>query len=169
MGIAHGRYNINDYREANRPSDPALPTKWAIMILGIGTDLFDVDRMRRRLESDASFAESVFLPAEISYCQSQHHPASHFAARFAAKEAVVKALADAGGSGSFWLDITVLRDPSGKPSIQLDGRLGDCAHQLGVTRIHLSLTHTDDMAAATVVIEGAPAAMDPDPASRRQR
>lgn len=135
------------------------------MILGIGTDLFDVDRMRRQLESDAGFAESVFLPAEISYCRSMHDPAPHFAARFAAKEAIVKAMADAGGSGSFWLDAEVVREDSGKPRLELGGRLGDLARDMGISRISLSMTHTDELAAATVVIEGAPA--DPDPASRR--
>jgi len=138
------------------------------MILGIGTDLFDVDRMRRRLESDAAFVESVFLHDEITYCRSQHDPAPHFAARFAAKEAVVKAMADAGGTGSFWLDAEVVREPSGRPRLDLGGRLGDLARDLGVTHIHLSMTHTDELAAATVVLEGVVAARETDPASRRQ-
>jgi holo-[acyl-carrier protein] synthase len=139
------------------------------MILGIGTDLFDVDRMRRKLESDAGFVESVFLPAEIAYCRSQRHPAPHFAARFAAKEAIVKAMADAGGTGSFWLDAEVVREDSGKPRLELTGSLGDLARDMGIFRISLSLTHTDELAAATVVIEGPPAAPDLDPDSRRQR
>lgn len=135
------------------------------MILGIGTDLFDVDRMRRRLESDAGFAASVFTPAEISYCTNKHDPASHFAARFAAKEAAVKALADAGGDGSFWHDAEVQRRDDGKPSLVLTGRLADLAAGLGARRIHLSMTHSDHLAAAVVVLEGA--AEHPDQDNRR--
>lgn len=139
------------------------------MILGIGTDLFDVDRMRRQLDSDADFAASVFTPAEIEYCTAKRHPAPHFAVRFAAKEAVVKALADAGGEGTFWLEAEVLRRDDGKPGLELSGRLADCAAGLKVRRIHLSMTHTDHLAAATVVLEGAAGAEPSDTDDRRRR
>jgi holo-[acyl-carrier protein] synthase len=139
------------------------------MILGIGTDLFDIDRMRRRLASDADFAASVFTPREIAYCRAKRDPAPHFAARFAAKEAVVKALADAGGRGAFWLDIEVRRRDDGRPSLELSGRLAELAAGLAVRRIHLSLTHTDHLAAATVVLEGGAAAVTSDRDDRRRR
>lgn len=139
------------------------------MILGIGTDLFDVDRMRRNLQRDADFPVSVFTPPEIEYCRAQSDPAVHFAARFAAKEALVKALADAGGEGTFWLDISVLRRDDGQPRIELGGRLAELAAAFGVRRTHLSLTHTDQLAAAVVVLEGDPAAETSDPDDRRRR
>jgi holo-[acyl-carrier protein] synthase len=124
------------------------------MILGIGTDLFAIDRMRREIERDAGFAPSVFTPAEIRYCEGRRDPAIHFAARFAAKEALVKALADTRGDGSFWRDVEVERRDDGAPAVRLTGRLAELAAELGVQRVHLSLTHTDTMAAASVVLEG---------------
>lgn len=125
------------------------------MILGIGIDLCDVRRMKRQLETDSGFVADVFLPDEIAYCSPKHHPAQHFAARYAAKEAVVKALASAGGAGTFWLDIEIIRNPDGQPRAELRGRLRELADGLGVANIHLSMTHTDDTAAAVAVIEDA--------------
>jgi len=127
-----------------------------IMILGLGIDLCDVRRMRRQLDNDPDgFAGAVFKPAEIAYCNSKHRPAEHFAARFAAKEAVVKALSAAGGEGSFWQDIEIIRTADGQPRVELSGRLRELADGLGAAGIHLSITHTDDMAAAVAVVEGA--------------
>ena len=132
-------------------SDEAAHTT---MILGIGIDLCDVDRMRRQLDTDPDgFIAAVFLPDEIVYCTAKHRPAEHFAARFAAKEAVVKALATAGDPGTFWHDIEVVRAPDGSPHAELRGRLRDLADKLGVRAIHLSITHTADMAAAVAVVE----------------
>jgi len=124
------------------------------MILGLGIDLCDTTRMRRRLAGQpAGFVESVFLPAEIAYCSPKRHPEQHFAARFAAKEAVVKALAAAGGEGAFWHDVEVIRAGDGQPTVALHGRLRSLADGLGVRRIHLSLTHTAGTAAAVAVAE----------------
>ena len=126
------------------------------MILGVGIDLCDVQRMRRQLDSPAAgFVESVFLPAEIAYCRTRRRPEEHFAARFAAKEAVVKALAAGGETGSFWHDVEVARAPDGAPGVVLHGRLRGLADRLGVRRIHLSLTHAAFAAAAVAVAEGA--------------
>jgi len=125
------------------------------VILGVGIDHCSVRRMRRRLEDPAdAFVAAVFLPAEIAYCSAKHLPEEHFAARFAAKEAALKALACTGGKGSFWLDIEVVHEPDGQPRIVLAGRLRDLAARTGVQSIHLSLTHTADTAAAVVIAEG---------------
>jgi holo-[acyl-carrier protein] synthase len=127
------------------------------MVLGIGIDFCDVQRMRRQLDApDAGFVASVFLPAEIAYCQAKHRPEEHFAARFAAKEAVVKALAAAGGEGAFWHDVEVIRTPDGAPAVVLHGRLRDLAAAAGVGRVHVSLTHTGTMAAAMAVADDSP-------------
>ena len=124
------------------------------MILGLGIDHCEVPRMRRHIENDQDgFIESVFLPAEISYCSEKHRPAEHFAARFAAKEAVVKALADAGGEGSFWHDVEVVRETDGRPRLELNGRLKELADALGVRKLHVSLTHISEVAAAVVIAE----------------
>jgi holo-[acyl-carrier protein] synthase len=124
------------------------------MVLGIGIDQCEVPRVQRQLETPANgFVEAVFLPAEISYCQSKHRPAQHFAARFAAKEATVKALAGGGEKGAFWQEIEIVNDPDGRPRLELSGRLRALAAELGARRIHLSLTHTAEMAAAVVIAE----------------
>ena len=124
------------------------------MILGVGIDQFDVQRMHKQIEASVDgFMASVFLPAEISYCNRNHNPAQHFAARFAAKEATLKALATAGGTGSFWLDIEIINETDGRPRIELSGRLRELASGIGTKRIHLSITHTAEQAAAVVIAE----------------
>jgi holo-[acyl-carrier protein] synthase len=125
------------------------------MILGTGIDLCDVERIRAKLQAtEEEFLQAIFLPGEIAYCRAKHHPAEHFAARFAAKEAVVKALADARGEGSFWLDIEIRNEQDGRPVVRLHGRAHAMADRLKVRRVLLSMTHTRDLAAATVVLEG---------------
>jgi holo-[acyl-carrier protein] synthase len=125
------------------------------MILGTGIDLCDVERIRAKLQAaEEEFLQAVFLPGEIAYCRAKKHPAEHFAARFAAKEAVVKALADARGEGSFWLDIEIRKEQDGRPVVRLHGRAHEMADRLKVRRVLLSMTHTRDLAAATVVLEG---------------
>jgi len=125
------------------------------MILGTGIDLCDVSRMEAKIKAPADeFVAQVFLPGEIAYCGSKRHPAEHYAARFAAKEAVVKALADTGGKGSFWLDIEISNEQDGRPVVRLHGRARELADALGVRRVLVSLTHIREMAAATVVLEG---------------
>ena len=125
------------------------------MILGIGIDKCEVGRMHRQLETDADgFVSAVFLPAEISYCTAKRHPAEHFAARFAAKEAAVKSLAAAMGQGTFWHDLEVSHEAGGRPILTLSGRLRELADGLGVRSMHVSLTHTAEIAAAVVIAEG---------------
>jgi len=125
------------------------------MILGTGIDLCDVSRMEAKIKAPADeFVAQVFLPGEIAYCGSKRYPAEHYAARFAAKEAVVKALADTGGKGSFWLDIEISNEQDGRPVVRLHGRARELADALGVRRVLVSLTHIREMAAATVVLEG---------------
>ncbi len=125
------------------------------MILGTGIDLCEVARMGAKVQVPADdFVAQVFLPGEIAYCKTKRHPAEHFAARFAAKEAVVKALADTGGEGSFWQDIEIMNEQDGRPVVRLHGRAKELADVLGVRRVFVSLTHTRDLAAATVVLEG---------------
>ena len=125
------------------------------MILGTGIDLCEVSRMQAKIQAPADeFVAQVFLPGEVAYCETKRHSAEHFAARFAAKEAVVKALAGADGEGSFWQDIEIMNEPDGRPVVILHGRAKEMADALGVRRVFVSLTHTRDFAAATVVLEG---------------
>lgn len=121
-------------------------------IQGIGVDVVDVERMRQALEaSGGKLAEKVFTRAEATYCRSKKNPNEHFAARFAAKEAVSKAMR-MGWSGVFrWKDVEVVNDDSGAPRVVL---YNEMAKLLQNNRIHLSLSHTESTVVAFAVIEG---------------
>ena len=124
------------------------------MILGIGTDLLDVARMAKELESEgAGFRDTVFTPSEILYCEAKRRPARHFAARFAAKEALFKALAGS-TPGDSWREVEVARSGDAPPRLFLHGRVKEAADRLGVKTILVSLSHTDSLATASVVLQG---------------
>lgn len=121
------------------------------MIVGIGIDLIEIRRIKRAIENPA-FIRRVFTAAEIAYCQSRgRQGAASFAARFTAKEAVMKALGT-GLSGGTWQEIETLPDASGKPAVRLTGSFGQLAESLGVSCIHVSLTHAEEYAAAQVML-----------------
>lgn len=123
------------------------------MILGIGTDLLEVARMGEELRKEgAGFRDAVFTPSEIACCEAMRHPARHFAERFAAKEALVKAFPGAVPPG-FWREIEVVQ-AGGPPRLLLHGRVREAAERLGVRTILASLSHTSALAAASVVLEG---------------
>ena len=124
----------------------------ASMIVGIGIDIIEIHRMRAAIDNPA-FVRRIFTPAEISYCQSRgRQGAASFAARFAAKEAVMKALGTGLAGGGTWLEIETLPDGMGKPELTLSGSFGSLAESLGVSCIHVSLTHAQDYAAAQVLL-----------------
>ncbi len=123
------------------------------MILGIGIDLIETARIEQSLERFGDrFLQRVFLKGEIEYCQSMKFPARHFAARFAAKEAVSKAFGTGIGRSLGWKDIEVGRRSSGEPFLVLHGRGKALAKQRGVKQTHLSLTHHQSTAAAVAVL-----------------
>ncbi len=124
------------------------------MIRGIGMDVVEVGRIARILEASHAdrFLERVFTPAERAYCQPRPDRAVHYAARFAAKEATSKALGVPAGIA--FHDAEVVRE-GGAPQVLLRGVAEEAARRLGVTRVHLALTHDAGVAAAVVVLEGA--------------
>lgn len=125
------------------------------MILGSGIDLIEVHRIARSIERfGAHFLERLFTEAEIAYCQRKRHTAAEsFAARFAAKEAGAKALGTGIGFGITWKEIEVSREPGGRPTLTLHGHAAKLAEAAGVRRIALSLTHTAELAMASVAME----------------
>jgi holo-[acyl-carrier protein] synthase len=128
-----------------------------VAVLGIGLDACDIGRMRRAAGDSATgrrFRARVFTDRERATCEARRDPAECFAARFAAKEAVMKALG-ADGIAFAFRDIEVLRAASGRPSVVLHGRVAERARNLGVDVIHLSLTHAAPLALASVVMEKA--------------
>jgi holo-[acyl-carrier protein] synthase len=120
-----------------------------VEISGIGVDLVDVDRVRRLMARRTTFAERVFTPQEIEYCERQADPAESYAARWAAREACRKALG--GVRGMRWHDVRVSRAPSGAPSLVLDGATARRAEALGVSQVMVALTHERKMAGAFCV------------------
>lgn len=126
------------------------------MIVAIGTDAIEVERVQRAVDHPQwgeSFRQRVFTSGEIAYCLKRARYSESFAARFAAKEAVMKALGTGYGRGVWWRDIEVVR-ASGRPTIVLHGGALQRAAEIGVARWHLSLTHTAGQALAHVVAEG---------------
>jgi len=123
------------------------------MIVGLGTDLIEVERVAQKVGRDAGFKELVFSPAEILYCESKANKYEHYAARFAAKEAFFKAIGTGWLNGTAFNEVEIAHDERGKPFIQLKGETGTTIAALGYTRISVSLTHLKTIAAATVIIE----------------
>jgi holo-[acyl-carrier protein] synthase len=124
------------------------------MIVGSGIDLTEIERIQKSVDRyGARFLDRVFTGAEQAYCLRKRKAAESLAARFAAKEAGAKALGTGISRGVNWLEIEVVREPGGRPSLRFHGRAAQVAAQLGVTRAALSLTHTDGLAMASVVLE----------------
>lgn len=118
-------------------------------MVGVGVDIIEIERVRVVLERRGErFIRHVFLPAEARYCSTRREPARHFAARFAAKEAVVKALAVKRGMTFLWRDIEIVRNEDGAPAVALTGRALDLASRRGVSEIRISLSHSDAHAVA---------------------
>ncbi len=124
------------------------------MILGVGTDLAEVSRIR---DSIARFGERflnrIFTSGERTYALSKANSAERFAARFAAKEAGMKALGTGWSQGVTWHDFAVANEPSGRPTLRLSGVAREVANRLGVRTLSVSLTHTKEMAFAVVILE----------------
>ena len=122
------------------------------MIVGIGCDIIEIERIARAIKSE-SFIRRVFTAEEAAYCQRRgQQSAASFAARFAAKEAVLKALGTGLREGSLQ-EIAVDNDVLGKPLVQLSGHFAMLAKQLGVKNIQISLSHSRELATAYVIME----------------
>jgi holo-[acyl-carrier protein] synthase len=119
-------------------------------LIGIGVDLVEVDRLRTTLARTPSMIEKLFTPGERAYAQSANDPTQRFAARFAAKEAVMKALGVGLGAVD-WHDIEVVRSDEGAPTLVITGRALELAADLGVQQWKLTMTHTASMAEAIAV------------------
>jgi len=126
------------------------------MIAGVGIDIASVARIRGAIERHGDrFLRKVFRPREIEYCRCRAREFEHLAGRFAAKEAVLKALGTGVADGASLRDVEVVNNDAGKPDVVLHGAAGDLVRARGIARIHLSLSHTDDAAVAQVVMETA--------------
>jgi holo-[acyl-carrier protein] synthase len=125
------------------------------VILGTGVDLAEVARIRASIERYGErFIRRVFTERETAYAERKANRYERYAARFAAKEAGMKALGTGWSGGIRWQDLEVANLPSGRPTLELHGVAREVADRLGVQAIHLSLTHTSDQAMAWVLLEG---------------
>ncbi len=119
------------------------------MTVRVGTDLIEIERIRRSLVRYARFRERCFTEAEQAYCDSRSNPAQSYAGRFAGKEAVGKALGFGVARAFAWKEIEIVGRP--KPSVHLSGRLAERAAALGIGSVDLSMTHSRDLAQAVAV------------------
>jgi holo-[acyl-carrier protein] synthase len=124
------------------------------MIIGSGIDLVEIERIQASINRYGQrFLKRVYTAAEQAYCLRKRKAAESFAARFAAKEAGAKALGTGISFGVNWLEIEVVRELSGRPTLKFHGRAAEIAQRLGVARAALSITHTGSLAMASVVLE----------------
>jgi holo-[acyl-carrier protein] synthase len=124
------------------------------MIVGTGIDIVEVPRVAATLERFGErFLNRVFTPAEIRYCDSKMNRAERYAARFAAKEAGLKAIGTGLRGGISWRELEVSREPGGRPTLSFSGKAASYAARIGARRTSLSLSHTAQHAIAQVVLE----------------
>jgi holo-[acyl-carrier protein] synthase len=124
------------------------------MIVGTGIDIAEVPRIRQSIERfGGRFLRRIYSVGEIRYCDSKANRIERYAARFAAKEAAMKALGTGWSHGVRWVDCEVVRLPGGRPTITFHGRAGEIAAKLGVKNAALSISHTEDQAIAQVILE----------------
>ena len=141
---------------------PHIPVEESVSVkpqiadgVGLGIDIVAIARMERILGRTSSFRTRVFTEGERAYCEKTSHPATHYATRFAAKEAVLKALGTGFAFGIHPRDIEVVRHPNGRPTAKLTGRAQEIAAQLKVVELPISLsyTHTEAVACAMAITE----------------
>lgn len=120
-------------------------------VTGVGVDIVSIERMQTVLTRTPAFVKNVFTEQERHYCEHKARPAAHYAARFAAREAVLKALGIGFLNGVAFDDVEVVREESGKPQAVLHGKAKQVAEEKGVVAIHLSLSLTNDVAVANAL------------------
>src|SRR5579863_1870377 len=124
------------------------------MIVGTGIDIAEVPRIRQSIERFGDrFLHRIYTADEIRYCDSKANRCERYAARFAAKEAAMKALGTGWSHGVRWRDCEVIRHPGGRPGITFHGKAAEFAAQLGVKNSALSISHTEEQAIAQVILE----------------
>ncbi len=123
------------------------------MIYGIGTDIIEIERVKKQLIEISGLKEKLFTQTEIEYCNSKKHSYQNFAARFAAKEAFFKALGTGWRYGMSFNEIEIINNQLGKPEIITHGKSKEFADKENIKTIHISISHIKDVASATVILE----------------
>ncbi len=123
------------------------------MIFGIGTDIIELDRVAQMIARGRQYLRTIFTEKEIEYCESKARKAEHYAVRFAAKEAALKALSCGWRDGLGFADIEVLDDPQGKPQVFVHGKVKDLFEQNRIKQTSISLSHSRQNAIAVIILE----------------
>jgi holo-[acyl-carrier protein] synthase len=126
------------------------------VILGLGMDIIEVQRVEEKLLRTAGLREKLFTPREIAYCESKHRPARHYAARFAAKEGFFKAMGTGWSGGYRFDEIEIANNGAGQPRLLVHGKVGEFCAAAGIAGMHVSLSHIKDWAEAIVLLEKSP-------------
>ena len=124
------------------------------MIYGTGVDIIECARIQKVMERDLGFKDKIFTQGEIEYCESKNrNKFQHYAARFSAKEAFMKAIGTGWRFGIRFADIEVIHDELGQPHISMHGKAKELAEKEGFSKIHVSLSHVKELTTAIVIIE----------------
>jgi holo-[acyl-carrier protein] synthase len=123
------------------------------MIFGVGIDNIEVKRIKKQIDDSTKFKEKIFTTKEIEYCESKKNYAESFAARFAAKEAFLKAIGTGWSNGLQFKDIEILNDKKGKPIIHLQGKAKQIILDNEINNIQVSLSHLKEIATAIIILE----------------
>jgi holo-[acyl-carrier protein] synthase len=123
------------------------------MVVGIGVDIVEIERIEKALSNSKSMARRVFSNAEIEYCTGQKNLFQHFAGRFAAKEAALKALGTGWQKGIRWKDVEVVSGPLGRPALVLHNRALEIFEKSGASNGHVTISHAEKYAVAMVIME----------------
>lgn len=123
------------------------------MIFGVGTDIIEVRRVEEKITRTRGLKERVFTAREIAYCESKYRPGLHYAARFAAKEAFLKAMGTGWTGGHKFSEIEIIDNRLGKPELYVYGKVAGFCNEKGVSRMEVTLSHIKDLAQAVVVLE----------------
>jgi holo-[acyl-carrier protein] synthase len=126
------------------------------LIKGTGIDIIEVERIRSVMERDTGFRDKIFTPEEIRYCESKKNKYQHYAARFSAKEALMKAIGTGWRFGIRFADIEVFHNDLEQPQIKVSGKANELLSDLAISKIHVSLSHLKELATAIVIIENEP-------------
>ena len=124
-------------------------------VLGIGTDIIQCQRIKGMIEKhDEIFIKRVYTPGEIDYCASRKAYVQHYAGRWAAKEAILKAIGTGWAKGIQWTDIEIVNEPGGKPSVKLGGQARNICESMGIVEVLISISHCDEFATAFATAVG---------------
>ncbi len=123
------------------------------MVFGVGIDIIEVARIAEQIEKESGLKERLFTKGEIAYCESKASRVQNFAARFAAKEAFMKALGTGWRNGIAFTDIEIVNDPLGQPELQVHGKAREIANERIITAMRVSLAHLKETAIAIVILE----------------